>query len=580
MRTFRILSLPLAVVAALALGPATLASAAAPAPGTSGAPAQGTIPGRYIVTLVDGADPAAVAREYRARGADVDHVYRSALRGFAGAVPAREVDRLRADARVERVEADGWVSATGTQSNATWGLDRVDQRDLPLDGSYSYATTASNVTAYVIDTGIRASHTDFGGRVSGGFSSIDDRHGTDDCNGHGTHVAGTIGGATYGVAKAVQLVPVRVLNCRGSGTWSGVIAGVDWVTDNAVKPAVANMSLGGGANDSVDTAVRNSIASGVVYALAAGNDSGSDACTRSPARVTEGLTVGATTKTDARASYSNIGTCLDLFAPGSSITSAWIDSDTDTHTISGTSMATPHVAGAAALSLAGNTAASVDTVNTAVVGNATAGVVTDAGADSPNLLLYSVWGASEPVAAPATPTGFTADGVSSSRIDLTWTDSSDETGYRITLHDGTTVDVAADTVMYPVDGLAASTEYTFGLQAIGSDGVTLSTKVEAKGTTLAASSEPVPVAPVASIATDCAGSSTCGFDGSGSTPADVTYLWSTGETTSAIMLTFSSPGSYTVALTVTDSAGATDDQSATVSCGWSGKGKNKVLVCS
>jgi len=248
------------------------------------------------------------------------------------------------------------------------------------------------VTAYVIDTGIRSSHAEFGGRVGSGYTAVADGQGTNDCNGHGTHVAGTVGGNTYGIAKGVSLRPVRVLGCDGSGTNSGVIAGIDWVTANKTGPSVANMSLGGGVSAALDSAVLSSTNAGVTYAVAAGNDNGADACNGSPARVAAALTVGSTTNTDARSSFSNIGSCLDLFAPGSSITSSWNTSDTATNTISGTSMATPHVAGVIALYLQNNPSASPATVSSAVVNGATTNVVSNPGTGSPNKLLYSVLG--------------------------------------------------------------------------------------------------------------------------------------------------------------------------------------------
>lgn len=294
---------------------------------------------------------------------------------------------LSRDPRVKYVEEDGIMSIDTTQTNATWGIDRIDQRDLPLSGTYNFEADGSGVNVYIIDTGIRATHVDFGGRVSGGFTAVNDNRGTDDCNGHGTHVAGTAGSATYGVAKNVQLIPVRVLNCQGSGTTSGVISGVDWVTANHISPSVANMSLGGGASASLDSAVTNSINSGVVYAVAAGN-SNTDACTQSPARAAAAITVGSTTVTDARSSFSNFGTCVDVFAPGSSITSLWKTSDTATNTISGTSMASPHVAGVAALVLQGNPGASPATVANAIKTNATSGKISSVGTGSPNLLLF------------------------------------------------------------------------------------------------------------------------------------------------------------------------------------------------
>jgi subtilisin family serine protease len=289
------------------------------------------------------------------------------------------------------VEADQPMHATTTQTGATWGIDRVDQRNLPLSTTYTYTADGTGVNAYIIDTGIRFSHAQFGGRATSGFDAVDGGS-ADDCNGHGTHVSGTVGGSTYGVAKNVHLVAVRVLDCSGSGTTAGVISGVDWVTANHVSPAVANMSLGGGASTTLDNAVASSIASGVTYAVAAGNGNflgiAANACNSSPARVATALTVGATDQTDKKASFSNYGTCLDLFAPGVNITSSWYGSDTATNTISGTSMATPHVVGVAALYLQGNPSATPATVSAALVANATTGKVTSPGTGSPNRLLF------------------------------------------------------------------------------------------------------------------------------------------------------------------------------------------------
>jgi subtilisin family serine protease len=395
----RLLRGPVAMLAALAL-----AFTACDAPEPTALPqdeaqlsvqaAGDVLPGRFIVTLHPDASPDAVAS---AHGVSPDFVYRHALNGFAGEISAAARSGLMADARVLRIEPDRVMEAWGVQTNATWGLDRIDQRALPLDGKYNYDQTGDGVTAYIIDTGILLGHQEFSGRLIGGFDAITSGGTANDCNGHGTHVAGTVGGTVYGVAKAVKLSPVRVLNCSGSGTTSGVIAGVDWVTENHIKPAVANMSLGGGASEALDAAVRNSIAAGVTYAVAAGNGNmggvQQPACNYSPARVRQALTVGATTNTDTKASWSNYGECVDLFAPGVSITSAWHTSSTATHTISGTSMASPHVAGVAALYLETNPTASAATVFAAVYDATTKSIVSNS-STAKNHLLYSLaWGA-------------------------------------------------------------------------------------------------------------------------------------------------------------------------------------------
>jgi subtilisin family serine protease len=350
---------------------------------------------RFIVVLRDSVDaPRAVAAEHRQRyGAEVSEVYRHALKGYAARLDESKLGALRSDRRVAWIERDQRVSIDTTQSPATWGLDRIDQAGLPLNNTYSYQRTGSGVTAYVIDTGIRTSHQQFGGRAVSGVDQVDGALPAADCNGHGTHVAGTIGGSVHGVAKGASLVAVRVLDCAGSGYWSWIIAGIDWVAGNHQpgQPAVANMSLGGGASSAVDTAVRNAVADGITFVVAAGNSS-ADACRTSPARVSEALTVGATTSSDARASYSNYGTCLDLFAPGSSITSAWSSSDSATNTISGTSMASPHVAGVAALLLQDRDQAPAAVART-ILADATGGVVGGLASrklsGTPNLLLRS-----------------------------------------------------------------------------------------------------------------------------------------------------------------------------------------------
>jgi subtilisin family serine protease len=376
----------------VAMGQPGLAAGNSPTAPVFGAELETAIQGRYIVVFKPGSagnDLNQAAERARGLGGAIHYTYDAALHGFAASLPEQALRGLVHNPNVEYIEADQVVSLEATQSPATWGLDRIDQRNLPLNNSYTYNFTGAGVTAYIIDTGIRLSHNEFGGRATSGHDFVDNDSDASDCHGHGTHVAGTVGGSTYGVAKGVSLVAVRVLNCSGSGTTSGVIAGVNWVTSqHTTGKAVANMSLGGGISSALDTAVSNSIADGVVYTLSAGN-SNRDACKFSPARTPNAITVGATTSSDARASYSNYGKCLDLFAPGSSITSAWYSSNTATNTISGTSMAAPHVAGVAALYLEGHSGAPLQ-VRDAIVSAATANVVSNAGRNSPNRLLYSL----------------------------------------------------------------------------------------------------------------------------------------------------------------------------------------------
>ncbi|MFF7442834.1 S8 family peptidase [Streptomyces sp. NPDC008122] len=393
----------LAVTASAATAAALLGTfAAVPAQAT---PAEGTVlaadsadavPGSYIVTLKQGAGFKAASAKGRnliaGYGGTVRKTFGSALNGYTATLGATEARRLAADPAVASVEQNQVVRADATQPNAPWGLDRIDQADLPLSGTYTYPDSAgSGVTAYVIDTGVRITHSELAGRAVNGYDAVDGDTVAQDGNGHGTHVATTIAGSTYGVAKAAKIVAVRVLDNNGSGTTAGVIAGIDWVTaDHATgAPAVANLSLGGGASTALDNAVKNSIADGVTYAVAAGN-SGTNASSSSPARVAAAITVGATSNTDAKASWSNYGSVLDLFAPGVSITAGWNTGDTATNTISGTSMATPHVAGAAAIYLAGHPSATPAQVATALVNGATPNKVTSPGSGSPNRLLKIV----------------------------------------------------------------------------------------------------------------------------------------------------------------------------------------------
>ncbi|MFJ2005328.1 S8 family peptidase [Streptomyces chartreusis] len=395
-KKIRLAAITSLATAALVGGLTALPAQAAPAEGNvlaAGSPT--AVKDSYIVTLKKSvglkASSAAGKDLVAEYGGTVKKTFTKALNGYSAALSATEARRLAADPAVASVEQNQRVRlADTTQTSAPWGLDRIDQTALPLSGTYTYPDSAgSGVTAYVIDTGVRITHQQISGRATYGYDAVDGDTTASDGNGHGTHVATTIAGSTYGVAKKAKIVAVRVLDNSGSGTTAGVIAGIDWVTNNHSGPSVANLSLGGGASTTLDTAVRNSIASGVTYAVAAGNSS-ANASSYSPARVTEAITVGATTSSDARASYSNYGSVLDIFAPGSSITAGWYTSDTATNTISGTSMATPHVAGAAAIYLASHTSATPAAVASALTGGATANVVTSPGSGSPNRLLKLV----------------------------------------------------------------------------------------------------------------------------------------------------------------------------------------------
>ena len=338
------------------------------------------IEGQYIVVVSEGADPRSVAA---VAGASPRYVYTAAINGFAATLNAGQLNALQQNPNVESIEQDQVAEASATQSGATWGIDRIDQRSRPLSGTYTYTTTASSVYAYIIDTGIYAAHSNFGGRASNVYDAFGGNG--NDCNGHGTHVAGTVGSATYGVAKGVRLRGVRVLDCAGSGSFSGIIAGIDWVRLNRVNPAVANLSLGGGYSSSLNTAVTNLANSGVFVAVAAGNENQS-ACNVSPASASAVTTVASSTSSDAKSSFSNYGSCVDLYAPGSSITSTW--SNGGTNTISGTSMASPHVAGVGALYKATYGNASQATIDSWIKNNATANVITGNPTGTPNRLLY------------------------------------------------------------------------------------------------------------------------------------------------------------------------------------------------
>lgn len=363
------------------------------------------IPDQFVVVLHEHADPIAFERDHAITPL---HTYSAALRGFAARMSKQTLAKVRRDSRVKYVEQDAMaymtqdipgrpvtqtstqsVTSQATQVGATWGLDRVDQARLPLNGQYNHTGNGSNVTVYILDSGIRYTHNDFDGvalnRASPGRDFIVPSLNGNDCNGHGTHVAATVAGTTYGVAKGARLRSVRVFGCAGGSPWSTIIAGVDWVTFNHVKPAVGNASLGGGFFQAANDAFQKSVLYGVTWAVAAGN-SNVDACTQSPAAEPLVMTVGSTTNTDARSGFSNFGTCLDLFAPGSAITSAWFTSDVATASLNGTSMASPHVAGLAALFLQAKPTATPTEVRNVLVAGAQPGLVTGAGVGSPNLL--------------------------------------------------------------------------------------------------------------------------------------------------------------------------------------------------
>ncbi|MEI1701261.1 S8 family peptidase [Acinetobacter baumannii] len=355
--------------------------------------AKGIIKNQYIVILNKDAGPSKdfaqnIAKQHAGK---VLQSYDTVLKGFAIYLPdtagAAFIEAMKKNPHVLSVESDTIVNIDATtQSNPDWGLDRIDQKALPLNSTYSYLQAGSGTTAYIVDTGILSSHQEFSGRVLSGYTAISDGNGTTDCNGHGTHVAGTVGGTTYGVAKNVNLVPIRILGCDGSGASSNVIAGLDWILKNGKKPAVVNMSLGGATSSSLDSAVENLYNNGYVMVVAAGN-SNTDACTSSPARVSKAITVAATDNTDTRASYSNYGSCVDIFAPGSQINSSWIGSNTATKILNGTSMATPHVAGVVAEMLQSTPTASPQTISTNLLNQASSNVVKNP-SGSPNRLLY------------------------------------------------------------------------------------------------------------------------------------------------------------------------------------------------
>jgi len=432
-----------------------------------------TVPDQYIVVFKDTVAnvPDQADEMARRHGGRPLFVYQHALKGFAVALPAQAAEALRRNPNVAYVEPDLVVSASDTQSNATWGLDRIDQRNLPRNGTYTYNYAGRGVTAYIVDTGIHIEHNEFGGRARSGADFVDNDGDASDCNGHGTHVAATVGGAIYGVAKGVNLVAVRVLDCSGSGTTSGVIAGIDWVTANAVRPAVVNLSLSGGASSSLDAAIRNSIAAGIGFAVAAGNGNlvglAQDACNYSPARVPEAMTVSATDSTDRKASWANYGSCVDWFAPGVNITSAWYTGSAATNAISGTSMATPHTTGVAALYLEQDPSATPQEVRDALYAATTKGKVTSSNSMN-NHLLYSLVVASAPTNNPPTASfTYTINSLTAS-----FTDTSGDSDGSVQAWSWNFGDGGTSTARSPAHTYAAAGTYTVSLSVTDSEGAT------------------------------------------------------------------------------------------------------------
>jgi len=464
-----------------------------------------TVQGGYIVVLKDAiADVDGEVNQIgRNLGFKADYTYKHTIKGFAAKLTPAAVQALRNNPNVDYIDQDQIAHAVTVQSNATWGLDRIDQHALPLSTTYQYDQTGAGIDAYCIDTGIRFTHSEFGGRAVTGYDAITSGGTAADGNGHGTHTAGTIGGAVYGVAKSVRLIAVRVLDNSGSGSYSQVIAGIDWVTGNhTTTPAVANMSLGGPTDATLDAAVQRSIADGVVYCVSAGNAS-ANASTQSPARVPEAITVGATDISDGFASFSNFGAGVDICAPGVNVTSSWFTSDTATNTISGTSMASPHVCGVAALYLAANPTATPAAVASALTSAATAGVITGIPSGTPNRLLYSLFGPPPPPPPPpAAPTLLSpadaATGVATPAA-LSWNASSGATSYtvQVSANSGFTSFVYNQSVTgtsTSVGGLTGNTVYYWRVNASNAGGTSAFSATRSFTT----ASAPPPAAPVLS----------------------------------------------------------------------------------
>jgi subtilisin family serine protease/chitodextrinase len=537
---------------------------------------------RYIAVYSDSARVASVERgaaQLADRyGGTVRHTYSQVLRGFSVTMSEQRARRLAADPAIASVQQVRTMRVADTQTNPpNWGDDRIDQRDLPLDRSYTYASHGGEgATVYVLDTGIRRTHQDFGGRASYGPDFVDNDNDASDCHGHGTHVAGTAVGSTYGVAKKAKVVAVRILNCQGSGGDDGILKAIDWVAKNAQKPAVVNYSVGCGSpcsNPTMDNAVKNLIGTGVQWVQAAGNST-QDACQYSPQKLPEAITVGATTNTDARSSFSNIGRCLDIFAPGSSIVSASHSSDSGSASMSGTSMASPHTAGAVALYLGAFPNATPAQARDALVDNGTTGKVTSPGTGSPNVLLYTGFiGAGEPGVPVARFTASCSSTEPSCSFDASTSSDSNGsiTGYAWEFGDGSKGEGAKPSHTYAEAG-----SYTVKLTVTDNDGKANSTS---KQVTAGSGGGGQP--PTARFTANCPWQAPCTFDGSTSSDSDGSitgYAWDFGDTTkgSGATVTHTYPNvtaTYTAKLTVTDNSRLTASTQKQVHC-YQGFGSN------
>lgn len=522
----------------------------------------------YIVTLAGTptGEISAAADLAAQLGIEPEHLYSHVMSGFSANLSANELARLSGHPMVLSVEADQIASIHVTQTpTPSWGLDRVDQSALPLDNAYNYDLFGTGVTFYGVDTGILDTHVDFQGRMQPGADFVGDGNGTTDCHGHGTHTASTTAGTTYGIAKGVDVVPVRVLDCFGFGSFSDVIAGVDWVAQNATPPAVLNLSLGGPASTTIDAAIARAVAAGLTVVVAAGNDN-LDACTVSPARAPDAITTGSTTISDNRSSFSNLGTCLDIFAPGSGITAAWNTSNTAVNTISGTSMAAPHVAGVAALYLEANPAATPAQVVQAITANATVGLVGNEGAGSPDLLLNSGFLLGSPPPPNQAPMASFVWSIVGGQLTLDASGSSDSDG-TITLYEWINPnngEVFGTGQVYSRNAPPVARPVTLRVTDNGGLTATETQTVDPSGP------PPPNQAPVASFTFSCTGL-TCSFDGTGSSDDNgiVSYSWTDGSanvigTAAQISYTFPAAGSDAITLTVTDAGGLTGTQTQTV----------------